>query len=655
MISLAVLFLIIPNKYHIMLKHTLLLILILVSVNSFAKKDPVYPLTDVPIELLKNANAIVRYDNEILKIKSSSDLKIEKKCAITIMNSKGDGYANVTLGYDKHSSISDLKIAIYNATGKLIERVKSSDIEDYSASGGNLYSDDRVKHYKPVQKNYPYTIVYSYKKNRNSYIHPGGWSPYKGYKLAIQESNFKVYASKNIDMVYKAYNFKGEPQITDQDNETCYVWQEKNLKAIIKEPFAPHFSKVFPRVRLVSKRFRMDNSDGSMASWQDFGNWMVALNKDRDILDESSLAEIKDMVKDCKTDYEKVKTLYEYLQNKTRYVSIQVGIGGFQPFKAQFVHDKGYGDCKALANYMNAILKVVDIPSYYSIVNAGSNVATTDTTFVHDFANHIILMVPLQQDTVWLECTSKFKPCGFLGSFTDNRKVLAITEKGGKLFQTPSYSIDDNTQLRTAKVTLTTDGNAVADITTTYKGLQQETVSGLFRINQEDQKKELYDDINLPDFKINEIALSENKSRIPTAELKLKLAVRNYASKSGDRLFIPLNLMNKDSYIPKKTKERKANICKKREYYDCDSIQFTIPDGYSIESLPQNKTLESDFGKYESKVIKDGKLITYVRKIEYRQFNYPAERFEDLRKYLKSVVRADKAKMVLKKEEITSK
>jgi transglutaminase-like putative cysteine protease len=638
-----------------MLKHTLLLIFTLVSINSFAKKDPVYPITDIPIELLKNANAIIRYDNEILKIKSSSDLKIEKNFAITIMNAKGEGYANVTLGYDKHSSISELKIAIYDAAGKLIERVKSSDIDDYSASGGNLYSDDRVKHYNPVQKNYPYTVVYSYKKSRNSYIHPGGWSPYKGYKLAVQESKFEVSANNNIGMVYKAYNFDAEPEVIALSNETSYVWHEKNLKAKVKEPFAPHSSKVFPMVRLVSRRFRMDDANGSMSSWQDFGKWMVGLNKGRDILDESSLAEIKELVKDCKTDFEKVKTLYEYLQNKTRYVSIQVGIGGFQPFEAQFVHDKGYGDCKALANYMNAILKVVDIPSYYSIVNAGSNVPTVDTTFVHDFANHIILMVPLQQDTVWLECTSKYKPCGFLGSFTDNRKVLAITEEGGKLFHTPSYPIENNTQIRTAKVTVTADGNAEANVTTTYNGLQQETVSGLLRINQEDQKKELYEDIDLPDFKINEIALSNNNSRIPSAELKLKLAIRNYASKSGDRLFIPLNLMNKDSYIPKKMKERKTDICKKREYYDCDSIQFTIPEGYTIESLPQNKSLESDFGKYEYKVTKEDNLITYVRKIEYRQFQYPAERYEDLRKYLKSVVRADKAKMVLKKSEITSK
>ena len=49
----------------------------------------------------------------------------------------------------------------------------------------------------------------------------------------------------------------------------------------------------------------------------------------------------------------------------------RVGIGGWQPLDANFVSKKGYGDCKALTNYMFSLLKEVGINSYYTIVKAG--------------------------------------------------------------------------------------------------------------------------------------------------------------------------------------------------------------------------------------------------------------------------------------------
>jgi hypothetical protein len=50
-----------------------------------------------------------------------------------------------------------------------------------------------------------------------------------------------------------------------------------------------------------------------------------------------------------------------------------------------------------------------------------------------------------------------------------------------------------------------------------------------------------------------------------------------------------------------------------------------------------------------SEAIKDGNKVTYIRKVVYKKFEFPAERYDDLRNYKKAVVRADKAKIVLKK------
>ena len=61
------------------------------------------------------------------------------------------------------------------------------------------------------------------------------------------------------------------------------------------------------------------------------------------------------------------------MQSRTRYASIQLGIGGYKPAPAMEVSEKGYGDCKGLTNYMSALLKEAGITSYYTWVKSGAN------------------------------------------------------------------------------------------------------------------------------------------------------------------------------------------------------------------------------------------------------------------------------------------
>lgn len=70
------------------------------------------------------------------------------------------------------------------------------------------------------------------------------------------------------------------------------------------------------------------------------------------------------------------------MQNKTRYVLISMGIGGWKPMPASEVSKKGYGDCKALTNYMRTLLTAKEgIPSYYAIIYNDDSVINFDKDF----------------------------------------------------------------------------------------------------------------------------------------------------------------------------------------------------------------------------------------------------------------------------------
>src|SRR3546814_3268646 len=122
-----------------------------------------------------------------------------------------------------------------------------------------------------------------------------------------------------------------------------------------------------------------------------------------------------------------------------------------------------------LANYTQALLEVVGIPSVYTEVNAGDH----QRSYLPDFAsfgqgNHIILCVPLDGDTTWLECTSKETPFGYLGTFTADRNVLMITPEGGKITRTPS--LKHSAKRRNAVFTLEENGSANIQLETRFTG-----------------------------------------------------------------------------------------------------------------------------------------------------------------------------------------
>jgi hypothetical protein len=345
---------------------------------------------------------------------------------------------------------------------------------------------------------------------------------------------------------------------------------------------------------------------------------------------------------------EKVKKVYEYLQSHVRYVSIQLGIGGWQPFEAKSVASNGYGDCKALSNYTKAMLKVIGIPSHYAVIYGGEKALPVIEDFPASYFNHAVLCVPMQRDTIWLECTSQTNSFGYQGDFTGDRKALIVTDEGGKLVNTTKYKAKDNLQNRKISISILEDGNAKAEVLTKYTGIQQDNHEAQINNNTpEEQKKWLYKMINLPSFNIANYSLKQTKSRIPSVEEKLTLDVNKYATKSGTRIFINPNLLSQVKTVPNLSENRKSDFVILTSYIDTDTVSIDLPKNYSMESMLSPIKIETLFGTYEAKAeIQAGKLI-YYRRMQMERGTYPPSMYKEYIDFRKKIVKADKSQVVL--------
>lgn len=191
------------------------------------------------------------------------------------------------------------------------------------------------------------------------------------------------------------------------------------------------------------------------------------------------------MVKDAKSDEEKVQILYKHLQNKVRYIGVQLGIGGLSPFPNSYVESKSYGDCKALSNYMIGMLDAVNIKSYHTILFAG-NPIDIDEQMMYQQGNHMFVYVPLNGKDIWLEATSQTAPYNYLGDFAGNRKVLIVDEKGGKIIPSQQFRTEDNELFVNGNATLLADGTLNFNFSETSKGLIYENFSRFNQLSEKD-------------------------------------------------------------------------------------------------------------------------------------------------------------------------
>jgi hypothetical protein len=430
----------------------------------------------------------------------------------------------------------------------------------------------------------------------------------------------------------------------------------EKFEAIKKEYAAPAWTMITPAVYFAPSSFVIEDYKGTMNDWTELGKFQLSLNKDRDQLPDAIKAKVVELTRDASSTEEKIIRLYQFLQGNTRYISIQLGIGGWRPLEASFVAGKLYGDCKALSNYMYALLKEAGIKSYYTLIKAGKGEDDILVDFPSRQFNHAILCVPLPGDSMWLECTSQTQSPGYMGGFTGNRHALLITEEGGKLVTTPRYGLKENTQMRKVKAVLKEDATLEASVNTVYSCMQQDELQMLINALSKDKVKEiLHEQLDFATYEIGRFNYRENKSKWPSVNEDLEILVSNYATITGKRLFIVPNIMTRQGRRLTPDENRKFDIELDVEYTDVDTVEISIPAGYTTESVPPDMVLDTKFGRYRSSVKVENNRILYFREIEHLAGKFPAKDYPELVKFYDAMYKADRAKLVLVKNEAAPK
>ncbi|WP_313100750.1 DUF3857 domain-containing protein [Epilithonimonas sp.] len=606
-----------------------------------------YAISEIPEELKKDANAVIRNISSQYTINSQNDMEISEKKVISILNSPGEKYSYVYIPYDKSRKVSDIKIKVYNEFGKQIKTYSKSDLNDIGQSDDSaLYTDDRALYLKISNTLYPYTLDIQFTTNTSNTIFLPTLTPFYDYNVAIENREIGILnksgiklRKKNIENSFAKADFSGD----DNNLKVAY----KNIPAIKEEKYAPSMSVVMPRCEFALDQFNLEGKKGNFTSWEEFGKWYNMLLEPVSQITPEIQQEVNVLNLQGSTE-EKVKKIYQYMQSKTRYVNVAIGIGGWQPMSADNVRKKGYGDCKALTNYMRVLLKAAGIPSYYSIIYMDETSKIFDKDFPKMDGNHVVLCVPTEKGNIWLENTSQKIAFDHLGYRTLDRNVMMVKDNTVEIVETPKTASEKSKEIIRVKANLAENNTLDVLSKFSYQGNAYDVMMPLLYmtpVEANDAMKHRYDNLQFKNLNLENLNNDKDKANI---DFDFNFKAENYSKSLGsDMYFRAIPFLESDFYL--ESSDRKFPVEIPFGFTDDYEIEYSIPQNYKFSELAAPVKIDSEFGNYSLEfILQDSKLIV-KRKFMLKKGVFSSDKISQYIQFRKQTNKIDNTKILITK------
>ncbi|PQJ12471.1 hypothetical protein CJD36_001610 [Flavipsychrobacter stenotrophus] len=633
---------------------TCLLLISLFISPAYAQQDSL-AAGKIPAALLNGANAVLRYTATDIDIITPTDIFVTYDYTITVLNEKGSHYAEIDQRYDKLISVRSIEGTLYDKNGLEISTLKKKMIKDFMGSTSAFFDDERSKKFQFTTTEYPYTCNYTIVRHYLTSFNLPSWIPQIGPDVSVEHATVTVTYPAQMAMQHKEYRTNNKPVLTTDGGRKHLTLNVNSIPAFkMPDELTPIEIFYAPAMVFLPQKVTVGEFSGEISTWNKFGAFVYDLNSERDDLDQTTVAYVHKLTDTCASAAAKVRVLYEYLQQNTRYVNISLGIGGWQVHNASFVAGNGYGDCKDLSNYMKAMLNVVGVPSYMALIYGGEHYARRlDDSFPFQVFNHAILCVPGVNDTTWLDCTSKTDVSSYLSDFTNNRKALLLTPTGGYVVKTPKYDHSLSKIARCARININEKDEFTGSLNTYHSGSYWAAARRVLDNGKESNDKYYSSKFAMSTYTVNNYNFTSGEDNgIPNIREHIDLSGSGFVSHGGNRLFISPRVFSFFVANPNNYEDNKEAFETAFDG-DCDDTTIINLTGtYEAERLPAEINIELPSGNYHAKTtFEDGHIIKIIVHCTEISGVYPGTIYADYKK-LSKAIKLNQAydKIILKKK-----
>lgn len=562
---------------------------------------------------------------------------------------------NVGIGvYETYGTFSSVdKMLSYTKNGKKNVLNYTLAIDKAVESGGIFHSDARYKFIelnfasKGVREKSEITKSFKdYKFLESLYFH----SSYPQKKRVIT-----IKLPSNVDVDLMEFNFDGydikKSSITDPKTFIRTITYELNyMRPHEKERGSTGSDMNLPHIIPIVKSYSLKGVKTScFETYDEFYSFLHKLNSEVEISDEFVKAQADKIIEGKKTDLEKIKALYYWVQDNIRYIAFEDGIAGFKPMAAQDVLEKKYGDCKAVANLLATMLRVEGYNAKFVWIHTNHTKYTCTMPYLGIF-NHAICALYLNNKTYFLDCTESYAAFGENAYRIQSRPVMVEDGDSYKIETVPFEDINSSKQFE--KITIKIAGDKlVGESETTAKGDLKNYYIRQYHFAKSEKKVDFFKNYftrSNSNMTVLNVKTSDLNNREIPFNAKYSFELNNQVFKDDRELFINLEF---DNYFGKTSKDtlRLTDFTFDMIINYETSVELTIPEGYKVSALPPAFKLKNDYCTISLEYTVVGGKVFYKKSFVFPTGVIPKDKAADYVKVQKDLKKYYTNQITLKK------
>jgi len=429
-----------------------------------------------------------------------------------------------------------------------------------------------------------------------------------------------------------------DPKISEANGRRLYRWTSSHLE---REDDAKDKEKDKDKKKKKRKsdEERPDVQLTTFVSWEQIGRWYAGLDKDRRAPSPEVRAKAEELTKGLDNQMDKIQALYDYVAKNFRYVSLSLGLGRYQPHAAADVLHNQYGDCKDKHTLLASLLEAEGLHASSVLINS-SRKLDPDVPSPSQF-DHVITMLPMGKDEVWMDTTAEVAPFRLLAYTLRNKLALVIPADGTPhLEDTPADTpmLDSETSEVDGKINEI--GKLEAHVHYTFRGDEELMLRSVFRRVPEAQWQRVVENVNAGmGGEITHLKISDPAATREPFTMSYDVGKPNFLdwSKKKSDLLLPLCQFNLPDIGNGDDSDADAEPFKlgpKAEYVY--KLKLDLPAKYTAH-VPLPFSLKRDYAEYQATYKLDGTTFTASRTLTMRQDELPTPRASDYQSFRHAV------------------
>jgi hypothetical protein len=612
-------------------------------------------------------NAVVLLDDTTYTVAADGRAVEHHRRAVKILRPQGRDEGIIQVGFDKDTKLLSMNVWSIGPDGHeyAMKDKDYSDVGFPGMEGAFEFADDKYRVAHAPGADPGGVVAYEYEQRSRPFVTEKTWFFQEDIPSISQRFALVLPAGYTYGTVWAHH-----PPVKVEDLESGpghWAWEVKNTPGIDLEhvPMSPSAESLAGRMTIHYAGPGLGlATDGT---WQSIGEWYSQLSKDRLVATPEIAAKAQELAADQTDFYGKAEAIAEFVQKQVRYVAIEVGIGGYQPHAAGDVFHNRYGDCKDKATLVSAMLSTVGVHAALMMVDTERGVVDPDAPSL--VGNHVIVAieVPKGYDSPRLHSVVTAKsgrrylifdptwdqtPFGQLEHGLQGSYGILLEGADSQAIELPVLDPKLNTIHRTASFRLDSAGVLKGTVVEKRFGDVSEYRREIYATGDAKQQTDSLDrslERDFTTFSAGDVKVENVGSLNRDFTLSYSLSADRYAKAMGQLLLVRPRVLGSLA-LHTDRKERTVPIDLGETMQATDDYSIELPEGYTVDEIPDPLKLDLDFAAYQSAVEVKGNILHYTRTYTLRQVTLPADRYADVQKLASAIAADEVGRAVLKKK-----